>query len=438
MAGRKKRYAQVGLGGRSIMYTEAIVGRYHEGCELVGLCDINQSRMDLANRKIADRHAPVKTYQADEFDRMMAETRPDVVVVTSMDSTHNQYICRAMELGCDAVTEKPMTTDETKCRQILKTIERTGRKLQVTFNYRYAPPRSQVKEILASGAIGDVLSVHYEWLLDTKHGADYFRRWHRRRENSGSLLVHKATHHFDVVNWWIDDTPDTVFANGSRRYYVPATAEAMGLAGHGERCLGCPVSDRCKFYLDMSQYPRMRELYLDCEKDDGYFRDRCVFSDQVNIWDTMSVAVRYRCGALMSYSLMAYAPYEGYRIAFTGTKGRLEHVACEDTYMSGDGTVPGELKRGNTTITLIPAFGAPRRIEVHTGKGGHGRGDDPLLADVFDPDAPPDPLGRKADHRDGTRSILVGIAACHSIDSGKAVSFRELLGDAYPLLDGKE
>ena len=51
-----------------------------------------------------------------------------------------------------------------------------------------------------SGVIGNVVSVDFHWLLDTRHGADYFRRWHRNKRNSGGLLVHKATHHFDLVN----------------------------------------------------------------------------------------------------------------------------------------------------------------------------------------------------------------------------------------------
>lgn len=64
---------------------------------------------------------------------------------------------------------------------------------------------TRIKELIHEGCVGDILSVHFEWMLDTEHGADYFRRWHRKKENSGGLLVHKATHHFDMVNWLIDD-----------------------------------------------------------------------------------------------------------------------------------------------------------------------------------------------------------------------------------------
>ena len=425
----KKRYAQVGLGGRSRMYTKAIAERYADVAELVGMCDVNGGRMDLANRTFFDGN-PVPTYRAEDFDRMIAETKPEVVIVTTVDATHDTYIIRAMELGCDAVTEKPMTTDEKKCRDLLKTIEKTGRKLQVTFNYRYSPPRSQLKEMLASGVIGDVLSVDFGWYLDTRHGADYFRRWHRMRENSGSLLVHKATHHFDIINWLIDDAPEEVFAHASRRYYIPETAKRFGLDGHAERCLDCPVKDKCNFYLDMGAHEHMKALYLDCEAEDGYFRDRCVFSPEINIWDNMSLAVRYRSGVLMSYMLHSYSPYEGLRIAFNGTKGRLEHTCCESTYISGDGTVPGELERKNVSTVLIPEFEKPREVEVKLGTGGHGGGDDPLLADVFDPNPPADPLRRKAGQRDGAYSILIGVAAYRSIDRGQPVKIAGLIGDA--------
>ncbi len=426
-----KCYAQVGIGHRSQLFTKAITETFSKHCRLVGLCDTNQGRMDVRNAELATKGLKaVPTYRAQQFDRMVADCRPDIVVVTSVDSTHSDYICRAMELGCDVITEKPMTTDEVRCRRILQTAAATRRRCLVTFNYRYAPPRSQVRQMIMDGAIGEVLSVDFCWLLNTRHGADYFRRWHRRRENSGSLLVHKATHHFDLVNWWIDDRPQEVFSHASLAYYTPATARRLGLDDRAERCLDCPAKSRCPFYLDLTAAKDYKALYLDNEHEDGYFRDRCVFSDQIDIWDNMSVTVRYRRGALLNYFLHTYSPYEGYKVAFNGTKGRLEHAACENTYLSGDGTVPGELSKGNVSITLTPEFSSPQAVEPHVGKGGHGGGDPVLLADMFDPHPPADPLGRKADHRDGAWSILVGVAACRSVDTGQAVRITDLLGNA--------
>ena len=191
------------------MYIHAILGDFAQWNELVALCDLSQTRMDWYNQQIQARSGkgPLPTYHANDFDRMIAETKPDVVIVTTMDATHHQYICRAMELGCDAITEKPMTTDDAKARQIFETIEKTGRSLRVTFNYRYAPLATAARELIMQGVVGRPRHVDFSWVLDTRHGADYFRRWHREKDKSGGLLVHKATHHFDLINWWIDSIP---------------------------------------------------------------------------------------------------------------------------------------------------------------------------------------------------------------------------------------
>ena len=112
-----------------------------------------------------------------------------------------------MEKGYDVMLEKPMTIDKEKCLEILETEKKTGKKVTVTFNCRFMPFFSAIKELLNTNIVGDILHVDLRWMLDRSHGADYFRRWHRYLDNSGGLLVHKATHHFDVVNWLIGQSP---------------------------------------------------------------------------------------------------------------------------------------------------------------------------------------------------------------------------------------
>ena len=427
----RKRYVQVGLGSRSRMYTGALLGDYKQYGQIVGLCDTNQGRMDLTNKLLVEKGVkPAPTFMPHQFDEMIRQTKPNTVIVTTMDSTHAHYICRSMELGCDVYSEKPLTIDEISCRRILEVSKRTGRTCRVTFNYRYAPPRSQVKQLLMDGTIGEILSVDFCWLLDTRHGADYFRRWHRNRQNNGSLLVHKATHHFDLVNWWLDDIPQDVFCHGTRKFYTPQMADSMGLTSRAQRCLVCPSKTKCRFVLDLEKSEGLRDMYLDCEKHDGYLRDRCVFADDISIWDTMSLSARYTSGTLLSYMLHTYSPYEGYRIAFNGTRGRLEHAACEDTYISGQDEVPGELTKNKVSVTLIPEFSSPQALDPWTGTGGHGGGDPVLLNDIFHPHPAKDSLKRQATAKDGVLSSLVGIAAYHSIDTGRAVRIADLLGDA--------
>ena len=434
----RKRYAIVGLGARSAMFSAALLGDFRDEAALVGYCDTNQTRMDYYNRVYAEQFdaPPVATYKAEDFDRMLDEQRIDTVIVTTPDRLHDRYIIRAMERGRDVITEKPMTIDAQRCQAILDTQRATGRTLTVTFNYRYAPRNSAVKEVLRSGAIGRVTSVHFEWTLDTRHGADYFRRWHRDKRNSGGLMVHKSTHHFDLVNWWLDTAPETVFGFGDLQFYGRANAEERGEARPYQRAHGSPAARDDPFALDLASSDRLRGLYLEAEHEDAYYRDQNVFGDGISIEDDMAVLVRYRSGATMTYHLTAYSPWEGYRVMFNGTKGRLEVEVEENSYVSGakdDFNMP-ELRglepvaaHERPTIVLRPLWGKPLAVPVVEEAGGHGGGDVRLLEDLFRRDRPADTLGRAAGHVDGAMSILTGIAANQSFNTGLPVRVADLV-----------
>jgi predicted dehydrogenase len=432
---QRKRYAIVGTGSRAGMYVDALTTTYQDVTELVALCDLSQIRMDWYNQRLRERGyrsgEPLPTYKAKRFDEMIIETKPDVVIVTTMDCTHNIYIVRAMELGCDVITEKPMTTEVSKLRTIFDAIERTGKSLRVTFNYRYTPAYTRFCQLVRDGVVGRPLSVDFSWLLDTSHGADYFRRWHREKQNSGGLLVHKATHHFDLVNWWIDSHPLQVFAMGDLLFYGRANAEARGETYSYARYTGVPEAQNDPFALRLDQNKSLSGLYLEAEKETGYLRDRNVFGEPITIEDTMSVVARYQNGALLSYHLIAYSPWEGLRVAITGTKGRIELEVVENiNHLNGDGrensmsASKGPFK--HASIWAYPMFGAPYEVEVPTGEGGHGGGDPVLLEQLFAPQPPHDPFYRAASHIDGAASILTGISANESIRTGAMITVDDL------------
>jgi predicted dehydrogenase len=428
--GRRRRYAIVGVGSRSRMYQDAIEGAYAQHAELVGFCDSNQGRIALAQKRSAERRAKVPTgYLHTDFRRMVAETKPDIVIVTTMDSTHDDYIVQAMELSCDTITEKPMTTTAEKCQHIIDARKRTGRQCRVLFNYRYSPPRTQIKDILMSGEIGDVLSVDFHWLLNTSHGADYFRRWHGHKKFSGGLMVHKATHHFDLVNWWLGAVPVQVIATGKREFYTPAMAKRFGLQGHHERCHTCPEAGRCGFFMSLADNPGLKALYLDNEQYDGYFRDRCVWRPDIDIEDTMNVIVGYDNGVSLSYSLNAFNAWEGYQIAFNGTLGRIEHEIVEQVYVNAadNDASQGAIAANGVRTRVVPLRGAPRSIEPWSGTGSHGGGDKLMLDDLFLPQPPADKYQRAADERAGAQSILIGAAANECFKTGRPVDVQKMV-----------
>ncbi len=387
--------------------------------KLVALLEPNRTRADYVNSQLG---AALPIYQPHQFERMVKREKLDAVVVTARDSLHDLYIVKGLEAGLKVVTEKPMTTDEHKCQRILDAMRGREDRLVVTFNYRYAPHNTRAREILKKGVIGEITLVEFQWFLDVTHGADYYRRWHRQKVNSGSLWVHKATHHFDLVNWWTGAHPQLVFALGAKRFYRPETFPPR------ERCHTCDAAERCRFHWDLAASGRHKALYLDAEHEDGYLRDRCVFSPDIDIWDTRAATVRYANGMIMSYSLNNYAPFEGYRVGFVGTKGRLDLFVHEHAYVSATGgklALEGGAKHVN--MRAFPLFEKPYDVEIEKGKGGHGGGDERLLDDCFLPRRKADPLGRAAGGLDGARSILVGIAARRSIEWGRPVRIDELV-----------
>ncbi|WP_409344489.1 Gfo/Idh/MocA family protein [Paenibacillus sp. MBLB4367] len=424
----KKRYALVGTGGRSHMFINAIARNYKETSELVAFCDVNQTRMDYANRLLEREHGldPIPTYKEDRFDEMIRTEKPDVVIVTTVDRTHHTYIIRAMELGCDAISEKPMTVDEEKCQAILDTTRRTGRSLRVTFNYRYAPHNTKIRELIMDGAIGDVFSVHFEWLLNTRHGADYFRRWHRDKANSGGLLVHKSTHHFDLVNFWLGSQPKSVFAMGGLNFYGRENAEKRGVTQFYERAHGSEAAKDDHFAIHLEKNDKLKELYLDAEHEDGYIRDQSVFGEGITIEDTLGVMVRYRSNAILTYSLNAYLPWEGYRVVFNGSKGRMEVNIVEASHIIAAGRSEDDGKVKDKSITVYPMFEAPYEVDIPEGVGGHGGGDRVMLNDIFGVPGE-DRFHRAASHVDGAMSILTGVAGNISIRTGQPVNVDELV-----------
>ncbi|HTV99123.1 MAG TPA: Gfo/Idh/MocA family oxidoreductase [Streptosporangiaceae bacterium] len=422
----RDRYAIVGTGSRATMYVDAICGRHATHADLVALCDTSSVRVAYHNQRLARRfdRDEVPGYDAGAFGRMLAEQRPDVVIVTTVDAYHHQYIVAAAEQGCDVVSEKPMTTDDEKVAAILLAAERTGRRVRVTFNYRYSPAYTRLRQLVAEGAIGVPFLVDFSWLLDTSHGADYFRRWHREKPLSGGLLVHKASHHFDLVNWWIGDWPETVFAMGSLSFYGRDAAAGRGETYPYRRYTGHAGAD--PFALDLERSEMLRGLYRDAEEETGYMRDRNVFGDDISIEDTMAVTARYRRGALLSYSLVSYSPWEGLRVAITGDKGRVELYERHGAHViERDPTGAGHSEAGPAqSIRLFPMFSEPVDVEIPA--GGPHAGDALMLEQIFDPGAPPDPDDRAATHQDGAAAVLLGTAANQSIATGLPVRLDQL------------
>lgn len=435
MSARQRRYAVIGAGHRAQLYIDAMLFDVPDVAQLVALADTNALRAEYHLERAAQAGVQVEFFDPADLATSIRELQIDRVVITTPDYLHAHYIDIALRAGADVVVEKPLTIDADGIRTIATAVRETGREVVVTFNYRYSPRNTAMKQLVQSGVIGDVTSVHFEWLLDTSHGADYFRRWHRNKANSGGLLIHKASHHFDLVNWWIADSPRRVYASGGLKFYGRDNASKRGLTARPDRGTHDGGSDA--FQLDLRDDPRLKSLYLDAEAADGYLRDRDVFSEGITIEDTLSVLVDYDSGATMSYSLTSYSPWEGYRVAINGTQGRLELDVVEraavlpdeggvlDPSATADTTGTGATRELGERLVLQKQWGLAEEVEIGQGEGGHGGGDALLLSDVFRGPSD-DPFGRPSIWLDGVRSVAVGIAGNLSLESALPVNIADL------------
>jgi predicted dehydrogenase len=423
---KKLKIALIGTGIRgTTFWGKRLVDEYSDILEFVGLCDINPSRVEYGKKYIG-----VSCPTFTDFEKMVAATRPDLVIVTTKDSTHHEFIIKGLEMGCDVLTEKPLTTEATKCQAILDAEKKSDKNLIVGFNYRWIPYATKVKELLMKKTIGKLVSVDFHWYLNTYHGASYFRRWHGHMASSGSLWVHKATHHFDLLNWWIDSEPEEVFAFGDLEFY--------GKNGpfRGDNCRSCDHKAKCDFYWDIMADEQSKKLYVDHEHADGYIRDNCLFREEIDIYDKMSAQVKYANNTVLNYSLTTYSPLEGWRAAFNGTEGRIE--AWMDIPYNKD-ISPNqaelhaqEMNQSNQEVFDIEPIIVHKlwkdfeKVNVLTERSGHGGGDGRLQDQIFKTPDSIDEFGRSAGVRDGAMSCLIGIAARKSIDTGQAIKIASL------------
>jgi len=433
----KTRVALVGTGIRGVTFWgQFIQNNYTEEVAFVGLCDINPGRLAFAKTYIGIPDCPTFV----NFDEMLAVAKPDLVMVATVDSTHDEFIVKALNAGINVVTEKPMTTTADKCQHIVNAARASSAQLIMGFNYRYGSVFTKVKELLIEGSVGELTSVDFNWYLNNYHGASYFRRWHGIREKSGTLLLHKAAHHFDLLNWWIGSDPVEVHAFGALEYY------GHNNAFRSTRCTGCELKDKCAYFWDISQDQMAMNLYKNNEMYDGYIRDGCVWRKEIDIFDKMAVQIKYANNVQVAYSLTTYSPYEGFRLAFNGKQGRLETWEGVPSLMEVqedqskiyekdmDHASHSKAELSYHEIVTQPNFGEFSRIKHPFVRKAHWGGDPIMMDEILRGKIANPNLHQGSNYRDGAMAVLIGIAARRSIDEDRAIRIDELT-DLIPQKD---
>ncbi|MBD8025497.1 Gfo/Idh/MocA family oxidoreductase [Ureibacillus sp. Re31] len=425
----KKKYVICGVSNRALqMFIGPMIKEFSKECQIVGLLDLDPYRFSICKQKYPQmNHVP--TFSPEQFETMIEQTNPDYVIVAGRDDTHIEYILKSLRKQVNVITEKPMVTNAQDAYKVMKAEAESDASVIVTFNYRYSPIHRKIKEMILEGKVGRVTSVDLNWYIDTFHGSSYFRRWNRDRNISGGLSIHKSTHHFDLVNWWLDQKPEEVFAYGDLHYFGP-DGELNPSKKASRFCGNCDEQRNCAYYRRWnprsgSNSVRDDHLLAGVYEDipyTNYRPDACIFDEDIRIEDTYVAAVKYDGGSLLSYSINFSAPYEGYRLAINGTKGRIETTEYHE---------PSRIhfQYPEQTIDYFPLFGAKETIELVKNPGGHGGGDPILLEDLFLGPDPSRSYPILAGSEAGAYSITVGEGVWRSVKEGKPMKIKELLYD---------
>jgi len=394
-----KKVVIVGCGLRLLAFAKALKTTYSQTHRLAALMDIDPGKM----RGFA-RWMELDVPQYTDFDKMCAEIRPDLVIIGTVDVFHADYICRALDKKIGVISEKPLCVNRQQCLEIRAACRRNPEVFAVTsHNSRYRPVAQTLKKLLDAGTVGKVLSLEYHEMLDKVHGKSYFRRWNSRRKFSNGLELHKSSHHFDKMNFLLNTRAAEVSASGALLAYGANAPHKF----EGVHCHDCPHKDACP---DFFAYEK--KLF----DSDMYTPDMCIWSKEIDIEDTFSASIVFENGVRASYSLCAYADYEGEIINVQGTAGRLE--ARQLTYKSQAADVHNMTSVPEESIRLF-RFGRkePEEMPIERGEGAHGGADAKIFSELFS--VPP--AATLPTIEDGIQAVLTGDALVRSIQEKRTV-----------------
>ncbi len=201
---------------------------------------------DARRARFAQTHAIPPERQFRTWEDLLGRGQiADVALVCTLDRRHVAPTVAALEAGYDVLLEKPMATTLADCVRLVQTAERTGRLLQICHVLRYTAFFSTLHDIVASGRLGDIVTVEHRENVAYWHMGHSFVRgnWRDSRIESPMILA-KCCHDLDILYWNLGPCV-RLNSFGSLIHFRAENAPP----GAPERCTeGCPVADECPWY----------------------------------------------------------------------------------------------------------------------------------------------------------------------------------------------
>ena len=358
----------------------------------------------------------------------------DVIVIATQDDSHYEHCRAALALGYDVLLEKPIATRAEQVLEIERLALAARRRVLVCFVLRFAAFYRKAKEILDSGAVGELVSIQASEGVMPWHQAHSFVRGHWAVvAKSSPMILSKCCHDTDIVHWLAGRPCRRVASFGSREVFRPEAAPAAVPL----RCTdGCPIGDTCPYsalrYTTDMRSPWLAMVY-DRAQDAGveevreWLRvspwGRCVYRCDNDAVDRQVLAMEFAGGLTGTFTMTAFE--NGRHLEVYGTRGVLKGG---ETYRRHFGA----------HLVLLPHEGAPVRYTVRAEDGGyelHGGGDAGLVNALYDEMTKPPGAPLAASIASTVHSHLIAFAAEEARLTGRVVAIEDLRSEfAGPML----
>lgn len=400
------------------MFAEWIRSNVGPG-SVVAVAEPNDERRAV----IADLHGIPPSRQFCTWRELLDQPRlASVLLNTTMDRDHREVAVLAMNAGYHMLLEKPMATSLSDCVEIDRVRRETGRIVSVCHSLRYHAVYDEVRRIVRSGVIGDIVSLDQLEAVEIVHQSHSFVRGNWGNEGRSTfMLLAKCCHDIDILVDIVDRDCLRVGSFGSLYYF----REENQPPGAPERCVdGCPVEETCPYSalkLYVGDGPWVHQAGLSgLSPTDAKLRlqtspyGRCVFKADNDVVDHQVVSMEFDGGVTATFTMTAFTPWGGRYLRIHGTKGYLE------------------AKVDQRTIDLYEFWANNKHshIEVAERSGVHGGGDASLLDGLIAAVNTGDTRSVRTSTSESLRSHAVVFAAEMSRREGRQVSVQDVLRHA--------
>jgi predicted dehydrogenase len=318
----------LGAGSRGNVYGN-FAEKFPTLLDIVGVAE----PIPLRNERYATKHKIADTNRFNTWERVFERPKfADAIIITTPDALHYAPCMKALEMGYDILLEKPIAPTEKECRNILALAKKTGRIVAVCHVLRYAPYFVKMKELIAQGAVGEVISIQHLEPIEHMHMSHSYVRgnWHNSKTTTPIILA-KSCHDLDIIKWVINKPAKLISAMGDLKWFRKENAPQ----GSTARCTdGCTVERTCpysaiKMYYEQRQRLGVFDLPEDKTKHPEAIMEklkttdygRCVYRMDNDQPDHYITNIRFGDNITASFSMEAFTSYAGRRTRIMGSMG---------------------------------------------------------------------------------------------------------------------